>query len=151
MGKCIFDDYSKLSLLFDFKSCENIAFHNPKGFMAPENYRIFTFHKSDSTFIQVDDAAYATTHKRWFYDEKWRFCPFSYNFPVLSDEITHPASLAAMLEISQRLCDSAFTFVRVDLYTLADRIYCGELTFTPCGGVGAWSGDWDRRLGQLWR
>jgi hypothetical protein len=38
----------------------------------------------------------------------------------------------------------------VDLYCLPDRIYIGEMTFTPDAGMAQFEpAEWDRRLGDL--
>lgn len=42
--------------------------------------------------------------------------------------------LKEMVEIASQLCKD-FEFVRVDLYEHEDKIYFGELTFSPTGGV----------------
>ena len=39
-----------------------------------------------------------------------------------------------MLEIAQILSKD-FTFVRVDLYSIEEKVYFGELTFSPASGV----------------
>lgn len=48
--------------------------------------------------------------------------------------IAKPKKLAEMLDIARKL-SSGFDFVRVDLYETDDRIWFGELTFTPANGV----------------
>jgi hypothetical protein len=45
-----------------------------------------------------------------------------------------PRNLSLLLEVAMLLSDE-FNYVRVDLYALDDRIYFGELTFTPGAGV----------------
>jgi hypothetical protein len=45
-----------------------------------------------------------------------------------------PPHLEAVLDVAARLCDD-FDYVRVDLYAPDDRVYFGELTFTPGAGV----------------
>lgn len=42
--------------------------------------------------------------------------------------------LERMKPIVSKLCDG-FKFVRVDLYCVNDKIYFGEMTFTPCSGI----------------
>lgn len=44
--------------------------------------------------------------------------------------IERPQKLAEMLKIARSLSE-AFTYVRVDLYYVAEKVYFGELTFTP--------------------
>lgn len=68
------------------------------------------------------------------YDLVWNpiyeICGKHYN----SKEIKKPVLLNKMLEISRKLSES-FEFVRVDLYEIKGKIYFGELTFTPDGGM----------------
>ncbi|MEX3895940.1 hypothetical protein FSB08_12605 [Paraburkholderia sp. JPY432] len=45
-----------------------------------------------------------------------------------------PPNLDAVLDIAVRLCED-FDYVRVDLYAPDERVYFGELTFTPGAGV----------------
>ncbi|EEA02710.1 hypothetical protein BH160DRAFT_2015 [Burkholderia sp. H160] len=45
-----------------------------------------------------------------------------------------PRHLQAVLDVAERLCED-FDYVRVDLYAPDDRVYFGELTFTPGAGV----------------
>lgn len=114
----------------------------------PENYRMFYFGKK--IFIQVDDANYEHTHKRWFYDEEWIFQHFSYNMPILSDSISKPAMLEDMKIIANLLARD-IGFVRVDLYTTKNKIIVGELTLTPIGGTGKFTPkEWDKTFGDLW-
>lgn len=48
--------------------------------------------------------------------------------------ISKPKQLERMIEIAEKLAQG-FPFVRVDLYEVDERIYFGELTFTPATGV----------------
>ncbi|HSA88022.1 MAG TPA: ATP-grasp fold amidoligase family protein [Nitrospira sp.] len=55
-----------------------------------------------------------------------------------------------MYELASRL-SQGMGFVRVDLYNVKGRIYCGELTFTPVGGIFQFTPDhWDLKLGEKW-
>jgi hypothetical protein len=47
-----------------------------------------------------------------------------------------PANFEAMVEVARDL-SADFDFVRVDLYTVEDKVYFGELTCTPHQGYGA--------------
>ena len=56
-----------------------------------------------------------------------------------------------MISVAQRL-SSDFDFVRVDLYNIDGRIYFGELTHNPGGGlVRLRPRGFDLALGELWR
>lgn len=64
------------------------------------------------------------------FDPDWRFLPYFKDSEALSKVIDKPERLDEMLEISKDL-SKAFTYVRVDLYYSGNKIYFGELTFTP--------------------
>lgn len=50
--------------------------------------------------------------------------------------IPKPSKLKEMKEIAEKLAED-FKFVRVDLYQIGEKIYFGELTFSPAGCVFA--------------
>jgi hypothetical protein len=56
------------------------------------------------------------------------------DFKPLSDIPSKPSRFDEMAEIAEILSRN-IPFLRVDLYEINGRIYFGELTFTPCGGL----------------
>ena len=56
----------------------------------------------------------------------------SYN--EIEDIPPRPMCLDEMLYYS-RMMSSPFPFVRVDFYNVGDKLYFGELTFSPGGGI----------------
>jgi hypothetical protein len=40
-----------------------------------------------------------------------------------------------MINIAEKLSEE-FIYVRIDLYTIDEQIFFGEMTFTPCAGCG---------------
>lgn len=67
-------------------------------------------------------------------DTEWN--PLPYTLPkYLPKRIPEkPAHLAEMVAIAEKLSED-FEFVRVDLYDFDGRVYFGELTFSPWGGM----------------
>lgn len=64
--------------------------------------------------------------------------------------ITKPTHLEEMIAIASKL-SVGFGFVRVDLYDANERVYFGELTFTPTAGYTNLRPDsWDAWLGEKW-
>ena len=61
--------------------------------------------------------------------------------------ISCPKKFNQMLEIASKL-SSQFPFVRVDFYEVNDKIYVGELTFTPKGGFNSYYKNWDYKIGE---
>ena len=60
-----------------------------------------------------------------------------------------PENLEEMLDVSKKL-SKIFPFVRVDLYSVKNKIYAGELTFTPDNGLEKFDPpEVDYQLGEL--
>ncbi|VYT79813.1 glycosyl transferase [Clostridium tertium] len=93
----------------------------------------FICSKGEAKYIQVDVDRYCG-HKQKYYDTKWNELDWSYGFSKCTDIIEKPSKLDEMLEITMKL-SKRFDFVRVDLYFVDDRIYFGELSFTPSAGL----------------
>jgi len=70
-------------------------------------------------------------------------------WPNSESYIERPKNLSKMIEISKKL-SKQFPFVRVDFYDLGDKIYIGELTFYPGGGLSRFiPKEWDYKLGEM--
>ena len=85
--------------------------------------------------VQVDVDRFSE-HKSELYTPDWKKLDHISvaSFSEEHVEIAKPDTLPQMLDIAARLA-SQFPFVRVDLYSVGDRIYFGELTFTPGSGL----------------
>jgi hypothetical protein len=100
-------------------------------------------------FYQIDK--HLTENRMNFYDMsgnplRWLSNtqhPANYN---IIDAI--PPHMDEMARMAEALC-KPFKFVRVDFYTAGDKIYGGELTFTPGGGIQSYAGNGDRKLGDM--
>lgn len=60
-----------------------------------------------------------------------------------------PKQLDKMLEIA-RILSKDFKYVRVDLYVINEKIFFGEMTFTPASGLGKWEREEDNLLLGSW-
>jgi len=74
-----------------------------------------------------------TSHSCNIYDLSWNQLPFLHGFPHSKKEIDKPNNFEEMLSIAHKL-SQRIPFCRVDLYNFNDKIYFGEMTFTPGGG-----------------
>ena len=82
-------------------------------------------------------------HDKMFYDTQWNpqtECLIQTGDYQLAPSIPQPKNLERMLEICEILA-VGFPFVRIDLYNLNGKIYFGEYTFTPRGGMINWLTD----------
>lgn len=61
-----------------------------------------------------------------------------------------PDNIEEMIEVAKQLSKD-FDYVRVDLYSISNKIYFGELTFTPASGfLNYITTDADLELGEMW-
>ena len=98
----------------------------------PYDYKIHCFNGKPK-FIQVD-VDRMISHKRVLYTTDWEKMDVQYLYPIGPD-VQKPTELEAMLKIAAKLSED-FHFARIDLYTVNQDIYFGEITFTPESGYG---------------
>ncbi len=86
-----------------------------------------------------------------FYDKQWEHMDIKRPpYRNSSQQIQKPHNYDLMIQLASKL-SKGFQYVRVDLYEHDDRVYFGEMTFTPASGMMKFEPDeWDYRLGQLW-
>ena len=99
--------------------------------------------------IQVDKNR-STNHVQRFYSTDWKPLPLILGRHKPDNEIEEkPSKLDEMLKIAGTL-SLGFSIVRVDLYHVNDKIYFGEMTFTPLAGHVSWNLEGiDEYLGSL--
>lgn len=91
------------------------------------DYKVFCFN-GEPKMIQVDYARF-TEHKRNLYTPNWEFIDerVAYeNDP--NAEISKPKNLSEMLDCASKL-SKGFPHVRVDFYSINERLVFGEMTF----------------------
>ncbi|HSX33741.1 MAG TPA: ATP-grasp fold amidoligase family protein [Candidatus Saccharimonadales bacterium] len=92
--------------------------------------------KGQPTIVQLDTDRF-TEHKSLLVGLDWQPVTFVQAGTFgLADNSTFkkPKQLPKMLELARKLSRD-FPFVRVDLYEVGNRVYFGELTFTPGSGL----------------
>ena len=83
-----------------------------------------------------------------FFDRQWNRLPFERHYPASRKEIPKPENYEKMVELAETLARD-LTFVRVDFYDVGGKIYFGELTLYPGGGLEEFTPEeWDYRLGE---
>lgn len=84
-----------------------------------------------------------------FYDVNWERLPFTRVFNNSPKGINKPDNFDKLIQLSEKLA-KPFTFVRVDFYSIENKIHFGELTFYPGNGVESFEPiEWDYKLGDL--
>ena len=92
-----------------------------------KDYKAFCF-DGEPKIIQVDYDRFVA-HKRNLYTTDWDYIEAEIEFPTdPSHQIDRPQKLKEMLNLAKKLSGGA-SHVRVDFYSIEDRLYFGELTF----------------------
>ncbi|MBO5952776.1 MAG: glycosyl transferase [Oscillospiraceae bacterium] len=97
-----------------------------------KDYKIFCFH-GKAEYVEVDFNRHIE-HKLNPYDFDWNplnFCDASKN--DYSANIPKPVRLEDMRRIAEKI-SAEHRFMRVDFYSIYDRVYIGELTLYPGSG-----------------
>lgn len=127
-------NYAKETLEYHYEKikpcilCEEYLKEDNK--ISPTDYKIFCFN-GIAKFILV--CGNRTENLQIvYYDLEWN--KMEYTKTKLEGEFKKPKNFEKMIEIAEILSKD-FKFVRVDLYNIDGKIYFGELTFTPRGGI----------------
>ena len=115
----------------------------------PEDHKLFVF-SGRCRYVQVDTARFGS-RRQDFFDRSWEPLALTGGYPRSEVPPARPARLAEMIDLAERL-GAGTDFVRVDLFTLPDRVVVGELTSSPAGGDSPFSPSvWNERFGEHWR
>jgi hypothetical protein len=99
----------------------------------PADIKIHCFdHGRGEVVIGVDSDRFGR-HRRDHYDIDWNRIDLTFAFPQSEHGVPRPSRLDEMTDLARALA-RPFRYVRVDLYLVGERIYVGELTFTPGSG-----------------
>lgn len=98
-----------------------------------KDYKVFCFN-GEPQFVEVDYDRYVG-HKLNVYSLDWKFLDFYMTSPNDSSVIIpKPKCLNRMIELAEVLSRGLIN-VRVDFYSIGEKLYFGELTFTPGSGL----------------
>ncbi len=98
--------------------------------------------------VEVDYNRFSN-HMRNFYTPDWEYTGATTRYPTdPSHQIKRPEKLEEMLELGRKL-SADFPYLRVDLYSIEDKIYFGELTFYHGSGFEKFSPEsYDMEVGS---
>lgn len=83
-----------------------------------------------------------------FFDREWNVMPFERHYPSVKEGMKKPKNYEKMVELAEILSQN-IPFVRVDFYDINGKIYFGELTLYPGGGLEEFTPEeWDYKLGS---
>lgn len=112
------------------------------------DYKFFVFNGIPA-MIQVDSSRFSGHHRR-LYSPDWRPLENRNVYP-LGPVSPKPDTLETMLKLAAKVGET-FDFIRVDFYDVGGKVYFGEITPYPGGGIEAYSPpDVDIWLGKKWK
>lgn len=115
----------------------------------PEDYKFFCF-SGRSEFIQVSLDRFGDASER-ILDRNYNPLDLYNGLKLYSGKLVPPDNFAEMVQVAELLAQD-FDFVRVDLYNVGGRIYFGELTCYPAGGLAIFvPRDYDFVFGEKWK
>lgn len=83
-----------------------------------------------------------------FYDLNWHVMPFERGYPRSERPLEKPKNYDLMISYAEKL-SVGIPFVRIDYYEIEGKLYFGEFTFYPGGGIEQFNPVfWDRKLGE---
>jgi len=114
---------------------------------AVNDYKIFCYDGKPEYIICVCDR-YSDRCNHLVYDTEWNKIRVASEGARIDEDVPKPENLQEMLDIAAKLSED-FPFARIDLYSLKDRIYFGEITFYPWSGYMEFEPDgFDHVLGE---
>lgn len=114
----------------------------------PEDFKLFVFH-GKVEMIEVDIDRF-TNHCRALFTADWHLLNVKFQVCRPKTEPCKPDNLDEMIEIAEKLSDG-FVFIRIDLYSVAGKIFVGEFTHFPQAGMGRFEpSTFDNELGEVW-
>jgi hypothetical protein len=115
----------------------------------PDDYKFYMFHGA-CRYVQHITGRFGAGRNMAFYTPEWDHLEITRGRASLGIPVTRPATLDHMLQIATMLA-AEFDFVRVDLYSVDDRVLFGELTHYPASGMSPFKPEsFDFQLGSLW-
>ncbi|GGB75169.1 ATP-grasp fold amidoligase family protein [Shewanella inventionis] len=119
----------------------------------PNDYKFHVFNRkneSPKVILGVDFDRFTKNQSRSFFDESGRQLDFEIDYPNLKKERPNIDNLDEMFRIAKALSED-FDYVRVDLYSVNNKIYFGELTFAMASGFAIFrTKEQDFEFGKFW-
>ncbi len=114
---------------------------------AVNDYKIFCFNGKPTYVICISDR-YTDRCNHLVYDTNWTKIPVASEGARIDEDAPRPENLEEMLGVAAKLSEE-FPFARIDLYSLNNKIYFGEITFYPWSGYMEFEPDeFDYILGE---
>ncbi|WP_272152049.1 ATP-grasp fold amidoligase family protein [Tenacibaculum aiptasiae] len=112
-----------------------------------KDYKIMVFNGKAKCSFVCSERFSGDKLKVTFFDLNWNRLPFERRYPQSSVSVKRPENYKLMIELAETLANKIL-FNRVDFYELNGRVYFGEMTFYPGGGLECFNPkEWDTIMG----
>lgn len=113
--------------------CEKYL-NDGKGFL-PQDYKVYCFN-GKPTHVMLCVGREFGHPKFYFFDKNWELSRISRDSKAAPENFTveKPKCIEDIFKFAEIL-SKPFPFVRADFYVVDDKVYFGELTFTPAGAL----------------
>ena len=114
----------------------------------PADYKFHLFH-GKCAFIKVDNDRHQNFTST-LYDRDWKFINVKWR-RTIGEPQEKPITFDKMLHLAEQLA-KPFDFIRIDFYTMGDKVYFAEMTHYPSRGRGPFvPNTFDFEIGKLWQ
>ena len=111
--------------------CEKFLIDEKTPGVIPD-YKVYCFHGEPLAVLVMHDRG--SKVKAEFFNNNWEPLAASGKYDIPQTSTAKPECFVKMMEASRRI-SKPFPFVRCDFYIVNNRLYFGEMTFTPAGGL----------------
>ena len=111
--------------------CEKYLMNDDEPGVIPD-YKVYCFHGEPIAILVMHDRGHEI--KAEFFDTNWIPLENTKKYETVNNPTIRPFCLENMMEAAKNL-SKPFPFVRCDFYIVSGKLYFGELTFTPAGGL----------------
>lgn len=112
-----------------------------------KDYKFFCFNGEPKCLFIITGRFSGDMRLDWF-DSDFCFMPFERGYPNSNVKHSVPSCFEDMKSLASEL-SRGIPFVRCDFYSVRGKIYFGEYTFSPGGGMEEFKpAEWDKKLGD---
>jgi hypothetical protein len=113
-----------------------------------KDYKIMVFNGKAKCSFTVSNRFLGEKFNVTFFDLNWNRLPFTRSYPASSIPIVKPYCYNEMIKYAE-IISEGIPFARIDFYEIAGKVYFGEITFFPGGGMESFEPEeWDYELGS---
>ena len=113
------------------------------------DYKCMCFHGTVENIFTMSERYSGSGLKVTVFDKDWNKLTLGRHDSQSKDQVARPKNLEKMIMLAEEL-SRGIPFLRVDFYEVAGKLYFGELTFFPAGGMKRFQPEsWDLELGKL--